>query len=144
MNINRLSALFITMAIATASCGGEPSGGSDAASGAANAPKTIEERGRAAFTVCAVCHSVKDPAAAGYAPMVGPSLYRVYGASTAHTQGYDYSKAMREATLKWDDATLDAYLANPQKTVPGTRMAYAGEPNAERRAAITAYLKTLK
>jgi cytochrome c len=111
---------------------------------ASDKPLTIEERGRAAFSACAVCHSVKDPAAPGYAAMVGPSLFAVYGASSAHVSTYDYSQAMREANLTWDDATLDAFIANPHQIVPKTRMSFAGEADADKRAAIIAYLKTLK
>jgi cytochrome c len=107
-------------------------------------PMTIEERGRAAFAACAVCHSVKDPTAPGYASQVGPSLFAVYGASSAHVAGFDYSQAMRQANLTWDDATLDAFIANPHQVIPKTRMAFAGEPDADKRAALIAYLKTLK
>lgn len=116
-------------------CGGEP---------ADKAAMTPEERGRAAFAACAVCHSAKDPAAPGYVRLVGPSLYAVYGATSAHQPDYDYSKAMREANLVWDEATLDAFIENPHRLVPKTRMSFAGEPAPERRAAIIAYLKTLK
>lgn len=111
---------------------------------AADRPMTIEERGRAAYAACAVCHSVNDPAAPGYAGLVGPSLFNIYGAPSAHDAAYDYSQAMRSANLVWDEATLDAFLENPHKIVPRTRMSYAGESDPARRAAIVAYLKTLK
>lgn len=120
-----------------AACGGESATDSPA-------PQTIEERGRTAFAQCAVCHSVKDPEAPGYAPLIGPSLFGVFGAKAGRVSGYDYSRAMRAADLTWDEATLDAYLANPQSVVAGTRMSFAGEPDADRRAAIIAYLKTLR
>lgn len=110
----------------------------------AAAPATIEDRGRAAFAACAICHSVKDPAGADYAPMIGPSLFGVYGAKSGHQSSFDYSRAMREANLTWDDATLDAFIANPHSVVPNTRMAFAGEADAEKRAALIAYLKTLR
>lgn len=51
---------------------------------------------------------------------------------------------MREANVTWDDATLDAFIANPHDVVPKTRMAFVGESDANKRAAIIAYLKTLK
>lgn len=124
-----------TLALALAACGRE-----DAAD---DRPMTIEERGRAAFSECAVCHSVKDPSAPGYAKLVGPSLFNVYGAASAHQADYDYSPAMRAARLVWDEATLDAYLENPHQLVPNTRMSFAGERDADKRAAIIAYLKTL-
>lgn len=76
--------------------------------------------------------------------MVGPSLFGVYGAKSAHVASYDYSQAMREANLNWDEATLDRFLTRPQEVVPRTRMAFVGEADANKRAAIIAYLKTLK
>ena len=131
----------IALAATAAGCG--PQGG-DASAGANPAVRTIEERGRAAFSACAICHSTKDPAAPGYAPMVGPSLFGVYGAKSGHVATYDYSQAMREANLVWDDATLDRFITRPHDVVPKTRMAFVGEADAETRAAIIAYLKTLK
>lgn len=115
-----------------------------AAEAAPQPEMTLEEKGRVAFSACAICHSTKDPDAAGYAPMVGPSLFGVYGSQSAHVASFNYSDAMRSADLTWDDATLDKYLTRPMQVVPGTRMAYVGEPNAEKRAALIAYLKTLK
>ena len=52
--------------------------------------------------------------------------------------------AMKNANLTWDDKTLDTYLSNPMKVVPGTKMTYAGLADPEQRKAIIAYLKTLK
>lgn len=127
---------LLAAAVGLSSCGGEEPAG--------DKPPTIEERGRAAFAACAVCHSVKDPSAPGYAPLIGPSLFGVYRASSGHVAGYDYSPAMRGANLVWDDATLDAFIENPHMIVPNTRMSFAGEADAGRRAAIIAYLKTLK
>ena len=51
-------------------------------------------------------------------------------------------RRLRQADFVWDDARLDAYLANPQAMVPGSIMAYR-QPKAETRAAIIAYLKEL-
>jgi cytochrome c len=107
-------------------------------------PATIEERGLAEFRACAVCHARTDPADPSTLRLIGPSLYGVLGAPSARLPDYDYSPAMRRAALIWDETTLDAYLAEPQAIVPGTRMSYAGEPDPEARAAIIAYLKTLK
>lgn len=122
-------------AILLSACGGAPE---------ADAPMTIEERGRVAYAECAVCHSREDPAAPGYVSLVGPSLFGIYGAPSAHIEGFSYSTAMREANLVWDEATLDAFIENPHMVVPKTRMSYAGMSDAEKRKALVAYLKTLK
>ena len=47
-----------------------------------------------------------------------------------------------KADFAWDDARLDAWLANPEAIIPGDIVAYR-QPKAETRAAIIAYLKEL-
>lgn len=136
----RIAARGIVIA-ASAGCG-QQSGGASA--GANPAVRTIEERGRAEFSACAICHSTKDPEAPGYSTMVGPSLFKVYGSKSGRVASYDYSQAMRDANLTWDEATLDRFITRPHDVVPKTRMAFVGEADAEKRAAIIAYLKTLK
>jgi cytochrome c len=106
--------------------------------------QTIEERGLSAFRACAVCHARTDPADPATPRLIGPSLFGIVGAPSARLASYDYSPAMRRANLVWDEATLDAYIASPGTIVPGSRMSYPGEADAHTRAAIIAYLKTLK
>lgn len=91
-----------------------------------------------AFASCAACHG---PAAAANP---GPDLRGVMGRPAGRVPGFRYSRAMRNARIVWDAATLDAFLANPQAVVPGTTMPYAGEPDAGRRAEIIAALAALQ
>ncbi len=94
--------------------------------------------GGMAFQQCAECHSP------GSADGAGPGLKGVVGRRAGGKAGFAYSPALAKSTLVWDDKTLDAFLANPQKAVPGTSMAYAGDVDAKERADLVAYLKTLK
>ena len=88
---------------------------------------------------CAMCHGV-TPGANG----IGPSLAGVYGKPAASVAaGYEYSPALKGANLTWNDATLDNFLTAPQSAVPGTKMPYAGLPDAADRADVIAYLATL-
>ncbi|MNU02173.1 c-type cytochrome [Azospirillum brasilense] len=41
----------------------------------------------------------------------------------------------------WDEATLDAYLADPKGAVPGNKMAFAGVKNEQARKDLIAFLK---
>ena len=50
---------------------------------------------------------------------------------------------MRGSGLTWDAATLDAYIADPRRLVPGTKMSFAGVRSPDDRAAIVAYLESL-
>jgi cytochrome c len=49
---------------------------------------------------------------------------------------------MKGSKIVWNEKTLDRFLANPPKAVPGTAMTYAGVPEAKERADLIAYLKT--
>ena len=104
------------------------------------AEKTPEERGKIAFRECATCHTVKKDGG----NMVGPNLFGVYGREAGKVEDFAYTDAMKESGLVWDEPTLNAYLENPMVYVRGTRMAYPGQKNAEKRADIIAYLKSLK
>ncbi len=91
------------------------------------------------FNKCAVCHTI-DPAKEG----VGPTLFGVVGRHSASLEGCTYSPAMKAADKTWDDATLDAYLTNPQAMVKSSKMIFPGLPKPEDRANVIAYLSTLK
>ena len=73
-----------------------------------------------------------------------PSLAGVYGTKSGEIAGYAFSDAMKAANLTWDDKTLDTYLTNPMKMVPGTKMTFAGLADPVQRKAIIDYMKTLK
>ena len=92
-----------------------------------------------AFAQCAACHSV-DPGRNG----VGPSLAGVAGRRAASLAGFNYSPALRNSGLSWDAANLDRWLTSPQRTVPGTRMPFAGIPDPAKRKEVVDYLLTLK
>ena len=98
------------------------------------------EDGRREFNACAICHTVGE----NDGHRVGPNIYAIYGAPAAQKEGFNYSPALTNSGLVWDDATLDALIENPQKLVPGNRMAYVGQRDAEKRANIIAYIKTLQ
>ena len=96
--------------------------------------------GKAVFQKeCAACHSL-DPTVT----LSGPTLKGVVGRKSGDIDDYDYSPAMLSAGKTWDAATLDAYLTNPQKQVPGTKMPYPGLQDADQRSALIAYLATVK
>jgi cytochrome c len=71
-----------------------------------------------------------------------PSLFRIVGRPAGKVDGFHYSAGFAKADFFWDEAMLDAWLANPQAIIPGANMAYR-QPETETRAAIIAYLKEL-
>src|SRR6202051_4277836 len=52
----------------------------------------------------------------------GPMLGGVFGRKAGSAAGYHYSQALKSAALTWSTDSLDQWLADPQKFVPGARM----------------------
>jgi cytochrome c len=87
---------------------------------------------------CAVCH-----ATAPGENKVGPSLAGIVGSKSGSVQGFDFSAAMKDANVTWDDSNLDKFLANPVGFIHGTKM-FVDLPNETDRQNVIAYLNTLK
>jgi cytochrome c len=95
------------------------------------------QRGRMLYeSRCVACHSVD-------AHRVGPAHQGVLGRKAGGAPGYAYSDALRASALRWDARTLDAWLADPEKLIPGQRMGYQVQAAAD-RADLVAYLASLK
>nr|WP_294529383.1 c-type cytochrome [uncultured Rhodopila sp.] len=90
-------------------------------------------------TQCAGCHSPLEGK-----NVVGPSLFGIVGRQAGQVPGFKYSAANKESGKTWDEATLNAYITNPQAVVPKTIMPYAGLKNDTQRADLIAYLATIK
>jgi cytochrome c len=93
-------------------------------------------KGKQIFNKCMVCHSIEQGI-----NKIGPSLHGVFGRKAGALAGYSYTEAMKNSGLTWDEATLDKYLTNPRKMVPGTRMVFVGLPKEQDRLDVIAYLK---
>lgn len=83
---------------------------------------------------CASCHSL-DPGQ----NRAGPSLAGVIGRKAGSVEGARYSKALQDSGVTWDAQSLDGFLADPRKAVPGTSMTVRLTDAAQREAVI-AYL----
>lgn len=94
--------------------------------------------GKSVFRACAACHATDQT------NRVGPGLQGIVGRTAGTFPAFRYSRAMRKSGIIWDENSLDAYLAAPQKAIPGNRMPFAGLKNANDRADLIAYLSTLK
>lgn len=92
--------------------------------------------GAQAFAQCRACHTLNKGGRSG----LGPNLHGVFGRQAGTVPGYNYSPAIKKSGLRWDEKTLNEYLASPMKKVPGSRMPI-GVADPARRAALIAYLK---
>jgi len=90
-------------------------------------------RGRALYeSRCIACHSID-------ADRVGPGHRGVVGRKAGAVASYDYSPALKSSRTVWTATTLDRWLADPEKTIPGQKMNYA-VPDAQDREDIIAWL----
>ena len=116
---------------------------SSAAPEPADSPASTETAATTApagFGQCRACHTPEKDGRSG----IGPNLWGIAGQPAAQVAGFNYSPAMKSSGLTWDTATLDGFLKEPMKVVPGTKMAFAGLRNDEQRAEVVAFLETLK
>jgi cytochrome c len=107
-----------------------------AASAAGAAPLTRPP----AFGICGVCHKTDKGAPNG----VGPNLFGISGTKSGTVPGFAFSPAMAKGGIVWNRANLVKFIMEPQKTVPGTRMPYAGLKDQKAAEAIADYLLSLK
>jgi cytochrome c len=92
--------------------------------------------GEKLFVECASCHSIERGVEG-----VGPGLFGLFQRKAGDVADYRYSPALKRSGIAWTPQTLDTYIADPQKSVPGNRMPYSGLPNAADRADLIAYLQ---
>lgn len=109
------------------------SGAIAAGSGDAAAGKEIFSR------TCQNCHAIEVGV-----NKVGPTLWHVVGRKIASIPDFNYSPAMKAQKGEWTAAALDSYLADPRGDRHGVKMFFKGLPDAKDRAAVIAYLETLK
>lgn len=129
----------VSVAIAT-----EPGGGQEPADTPSEPIEKLlqtasVEKGGAASKKCASCHTFEK----GGPNRTGPNLFGVVGRPRATLAGFNYSAAMKAAGGSWGIEELNAFIANPKGTVPGTAMSFAGIPKDNERADLIAYLRTL-
>lgn len=98
--------------------------------------KSTSERGKDLFgRNCVQCHSVacnRD----------GPKLEGLFGRTAGSVPGFHYTPELKASGIVWTDKTLNAFLTDPNKLVPGTSMGIWGRiANANERKDLIAYLR---
>lgn len=111
-----LSAILLVSSVSLVRADGDPTKGED-----------IYKR-------CQGCHSIDHN-------RIGPMHKGLFGRAAGTVPGFNYSDAMKNSGIVWNEQTLDQFLQGPRKMVPGTRMTYAGIHDAQERADLIAYLK---
>ena len=94
-------------------------------------------KGATDFLTCKTCHAIE----AGVSK-IGPSLNKVVGRKAGTVAGFSYTPANANSGITWTPEKLFQYLEGPQRVIPGTKMAFAGMSDPQKRANVIAYLQT--
>ncbi len=94
-------------------------------------------RGARVFQACAACHSIKPGE-----HMTGPSLADIWNQKAATVRGFErYSEALKRSNVIWNDASLEQWLASPEKFIPGSGMTFPGLREKQARQDVAAFLQ---
>jgi cytochrome c len=92
--------------------------------------------GEKVFAACRTCHVFDDGV-----NRVGPSLHKIVGRKSGSVAGFSYSDANKNSGITWTPQVLFEYLKDPKAYVPGTKMAFPGVKDDQKRADLVAYLE---
>jgi cytochrome c len=98
-------------------------------SAAAGDPKA----GELVYSRCLACHAIEYD-------RTGPHHCGLIGRKAGSVPGFQYSDAMKKSGIVWNAKSLDRFIKDPLKTVPGTAMGYDGVKDPKERADLIAYL----
>lgn len=91
-------------------------------------------RGEVIYGRCLACHALAYN-------RTGPRHCGLFGRRAGSVPGFAYSPAMVKSKIIWNAKTLDGFLSNPTRMVPGTAMTYAGIPDPQERIDLIAWLR---
>jgi cytochrome c len=95
------------------------------------------DRGQKLSQSCRACHALGSKS-----HKIGPSLEGVFNKHAGHWDDYEYSDALANSGLIWNEQTLEAFLLKPQDVIPGTKMVDNGLTE-QQASDVVEYLKGL-
>jgi cytochrome c oxidase assembly protein Cox11 len=93
----------------------DPANASDLSRFLPDAPADPDHGKQLFVEQCSACHALDSN-------KFGPALGGIIGRRTGSAPGYAYSQELKTVNFVWSIGTLDRWLTDPQKLVPGTRM----------------------
>lgn len=106
---------------------------------AADTPASIAA-GQRVFARCSACHQIGGTVGAAF----GPQLTGIVGRPAAATRDFAYSPAMKASRIVWTEQNLAAFIRDPGKVVPGTKMRFWGMSDERQIADLIAYLRSVR
>ena len=97
------------------------------------------EAGQRTAKRCKACHTFDEGGRNG----IGPNLWGVLGSPRAANADYKYSGALADLGGDWGYAELEAFFEKPKSAVPGTKMSFPGIRDAQDRANLILYLRSV-
>jgi cytochrome c len=98
------------------------------------------ERARMSFMrKCSSCHDHRKQGGHGK----GPHLWNLMGRRAGSAPGFEFSEGMKGSGHTWNYATLDYYLTDTKRAVPGLAMNFRGLRREKDRVLLIAFLRTL-
>ncbi len=94
--------------------------------------------GQKVFRKCKACHTLE----VGGKNKVGPNISNIVGRSRAANADFRYSSSLSDIGGNWGYADLDSFIADPKKSIPGTKMTFRGIKDATDRANLIMYLQS--
>jgi cytochrome c len=92
--------------------------------------------GETSFGKCRICHDVGEDAK----NKLGPYLNGLDGRKAGSVEGVNYSAAIKNSGLIWNEETFKDFIKNPGAKIPGTMM-FMTIPDAKEAGDVWAYLK---
>lgn len=87
---------------------------------------------------CMSCHAINaEQGSAG----IGPHLAGLFGRTSGAMDGFQFSEALRDIDIVWNERTLDYFIASAESYVPGTTMRAAPIRDRQARHDLIGYLK---
>lgn len=97
------------------------------------------EKGKKVFAKCKACHKADEETNG-----VGPHLVSLIDRPVGAIAGFSYSSPMAALGGVWDINRIAEFLDNPKKSVPGTKMSFAGLKKDKDKANLISYLLSLQ
>jgi len=96
------------------------------------------QKGETSFNnKCLTCHAIGVDAG----NKIGPPLNGLNGRKAGAAANFNYSAAMKNSAIVWNEVTFREFIADPKAKTPGTKMLITGIKSDQEISDLWAYVK---